>query len=200
MRSIFNTIIAVGAFCWAVFALLSLLSDLKFLVDAMDWFLGHFSVSFKDILLVIGKRISEAVSGYRELVRGLARLLHLPPIPSVVSDAAGIVLFSISRGSWLVRIKTKKIKEINLPAAGAEFEFWSGAVDKKPDDPDIWTKMAHNALESRYWRRRLSLSSIAHDLIINSIAVSLVLFLLFGIDYIYRHVVDWSIVSLFSRQ
>ena len=67
----------VVMFAWAMFAALSVLSELKFLVDGLGWSVAHVAISFKAILLETGKRVSEVVSGYRGFVHGLAQLLHL---------------------------------------------------------------------------------------------------------------------------
>jgi hypothetical protein len=109
-------IIAVVLFCWAVFGLLSLLSDLKFFVDGVDLSIAHVSILVRDFLLTIGKWISEAVSGYRELVRGLARLLHLPRLPPVLYDVVGVLSFSIGCGFWLGRrdVEEQRMKNTGI--------------------------------------------------------------------------------------
>jgi hypothetical protein len=89
MRSAIYRIIAVVMFSWAVVAAFSLLSRLGFLVDGIDW---------SAVLLEISKWISEAVSGYRELLRGLERSLHFPQLPSLLYDIVGVGLFAIARG------------------------------------------------------------------------------------------------------
>jgi hypothetical protein len=101
MRSAIFRIFAAIGFCWLVFGTLSLLSELRFLLDGLDWSVSHVSISIKDALLEIGKRISQAVSGYREFVRELVRLLHLPHLPPVMYDVLAILGFSIGRGYWL---------------------------------------------------------------------------------------------------
>jgi hypothetical protein len=95
--------IAIAAFCWAAFGLVSLLSELKFLIDGLDWSISHWAISYKDVLLKLGKLVSRAVSGYREFVRSTARLLHLPHLPSYLYDVIGVAALSIGCGYWLGR-------------------------------------------------------------------------------------------------
>jgi hypothetical protein len=52
--------IGIVLFCWAVFSALSLLSDLHFLVDGLNWSISHLDFSFKAVLIEIGRRISES--------------------------------------------------------------------------------------------------------------------------------------------
>lgn len=108
MRSAIFRIIAVVAFCWFIFGLLSLLSELKFVIDGLDWSISHVSISSRSVLLEIGKRVPHVISGYRELVRALARLLHLPHLPSFVYDFSGVAAFSVGRGFWLYQREKEK--------------------------------------------------------------------------------------------
>ena len=68
-------IIVVVAFCWAVFGLLSLLSDLKFVADAANWYVAHVSLALRDIPILIGQYMSAAVATYRDWVSEVAALV-----------------------------------------------------------------------------------------------------------------------------
>jgi hypothetical protein len=125
MLKFFSWTIAIVLFCWGTFGLLSTLSDLKFTVDAVDWSVGHLSILYKDILLEIGKKISETVSGYRELVRGIARLLHLPHLPSWAYDALGMASLSIGRGHWIGKRASEK---------------WNNLMKKMDEDHELAIK------------------------------------------------------------
>jgi hypothetical protein len=108
-RTIFHIIAAIG-FCWALFGLVSLLSDLKFLVDGLGWAINH-DFSLRALLLEVGRRISAVISSYREFLINLAYSFHLPVFPHYVYDIAGIVGLSAGRGYWLGRTETKQIKQ-----------------------------------------------------------------------------------------
>jgi hypothetical protein len=149
--AIVRTVVGV-AFCWAVFALLSRLSELKFLVDAIDWSIAHASISFKAILLEIGKRISEAVSGYRGLVREVARLLHLPHLPSFVYDVFGVVTFCVGHANWLLARDDRKWGEyIENEKNWAEERRFSKQI---PDDAEY---LPWSPSDKRLPMRRLAL-------------------------------------------
>jgi hypothetical protein len=100
MRTTIFWIVAVIGLCWATLALLSLASDLRFLVDGLGWAV-NFTPSLKVGLLAIGKRITAAVLGYREFLMGWSRLLHLPALPHNWYDVAGIMTTAAGRGLWL---------------------------------------------------------------------------------------------------
>jgi hypothetical protein len=99
MRTTIFRIIAVIGVCWAVFGLLSLASELRFLVDGLSWAVNCVP-SVKMILLAIGKRVSAAVFSYQEFSVGLFRLMHLPVLPHNWFDVAGIMTAAIGRGLW----------------------------------------------------------------------------------------------------
>jgi hypothetical protein len=89
MLSVFR-IIEFVVVCWAVFAELSLLSRFRFLVDGVRWLVADLP-----ILLDIGKWILAAVADYRHFVRGLTSLLYIPPPPSAVYDALGVIAYLV---------------------------------------------------------------------------------------------------------
>jgi hypothetical protein len=99
MRTIFR-IVAVIGLCWAILALLSLASELRFLVDGLSWAVS-LTPSVKVALLTIGKRLAAVVLNYREFLTGLSRLLHLPVLPHNWYDVAGIMATAVGRGLWL---------------------------------------------------------------------------------------------------
>jgi hypothetical protein len=99
MRTTIFRIIAVIGLCWAIVGLLSLASDLRFLVDGLSWVVNC-APSVKMTLLGVGKRISAVVFGYREFFVGLFHLLHLPVLPHNWFDVAGIMTAAIGRGLW----------------------------------------------------------------------------------------------------
>jgi hypothetical protein len=96
--TIFRIIAAIGV-GWAIVGLLSLASELRFLVDGLSWVVNC-SPSVKMTLLAVGRHISAAVFGYREFFVGLFRLLHLPVLPHNWFDVAGIMTTAIGRGLW----------------------------------------------------------------------------------------------------
>jgi hypothetical protein len=75
----------------------------KFLVDGWTWSVDQAPISIKAIAPAIGKYLSGVVGGYREFIRGLVAMLHLPRLPQSVYDASGIAAFSIGRGVWIGR-------------------------------------------------------------------------------------------------
>jgi hypothetical protein len=89
--------------CWGVLAILSVLSDLKFVVDAAAWVVDQ-SVWFEKPLLTVGQGMVAGVTGYRDIVPALARLFGLPIPPHVVLDFLGIASLSIGRGLRLADI------------------------------------------------------------------------------------------------
>jgi hypothetical protein len=93
-------IVAVVGLCWAILALLSLASELRFLADGLTWAV-NLMPSVKMALLTIGKRLTAVVLGYREFLTGLSRLLHLPMLPHNWYDIAGIMTTAVGRGLWL---------------------------------------------------------------------------------------------------
>jgi hypothetical protein len=100
MRTTIFRIVAVIGLCWATLALLSLASELRFLVDGLSWAVS-FAPSVKMALLTVGKRLTAVLVGYREFVTGLSRLLHLPVMPHHWYDVAGIMTVAVGRGLWL---------------------------------------------------------------------------------------------------
>jgi hypothetical protein len=100
MRTIIFRIVAVIGLCWVILALLSLASELRFLVDGLSWAV-NFTLSVKMTLLTIGKRLTAVVLVYREFLTGLSRLLHLPVLPHSWYDIAGIMTIAVGRGLWL---------------------------------------------------------------------------------------------------
>jgi hypothetical protein len=187
MRSAIFRIVAVVTFCWAVFGLLSLLSELKILVDGLDWSISHASISYKEILLEIGRRISQAVSGYREIVRSLARLLHLPRLPSFVYDVIGIVMFSIGRGYW-----------IGQRANQAYFVWFEREKSERyplkkylRKHPLLYASKRFKIYFLPTWFGRFRLSRFLGLLVsiwvVYGGVIAIVLVALFGVDYAYRH-------------
>jgi hypothetical protein len=100
MRTTISRIVAVIGLCWAILALLSLASELRFLVDGLTW-AANFTPPIKMAVFAIGKRLTAVVLGYREFLMGLSRLLHLPVLPHNWYDVAGIMTTAVGRGLWL---------------------------------------------------------------------------------------------------
>ena len=100
MRTTIFRIVAVIGLCWAILALLSLVSELRFLVDGLSWAV-NFTPPVKTALLATGKWLTAAVVGYREFFIGLFRVLHLPVLPHHWYDVAGIMATAVGRGLWL---------------------------------------------------------------------------------------------------
>jgi hypothetical protein len=100
MRTSIFQIAGVIGLCWAILALLSLASDLRFLVDGFSW-AASFTPSVKVALLAVGKWLTGVVLTYREFLTGLSRPLHLPVLPHNWYDVAGIMTSAVGRGLWL---------------------------------------------------------------------------------------------------
>ena len=192
MRSAIFRIIAAVAFCWAIFGLLSLLSELKFVIDALDWSISHVSISFKAVLLEIGKRVPPAISGYRELVRILVRLLHLPPLPSFAYDFFGVATYSVGRGYWSYqRAKEKQWLRVR------DLDFSPFPLLKLTHTLESYVgfRVLRWTILHTKWKDVLGTVKLLADPVIHFAAiivvyggcVIIVLTALFAIDFIYRH-------------
>jgi hypothetical protein len=186
MRSAIFRVIAVVAFCWAIFGLLSLLSELKFLIDGLDWSISHVSISYKAVLLEVGRRVPQTVSGYHELVRLLAGLLHLPHLPSFVYDVFSVVAFSVGRGFWLYqRSKERRWVRIRGPLLQLTHTLESY----------VGLRVLRWTILHTKWKDVLGAVKLFADPVIHIAAicivyggcVAIVLAALFGIDFVYRH-------------
>ena len=104
-------IVGIVLFVWATVSAFSIFSELKFLVDGWTWSVDQVPIFIKAIALAIARRVSDIVRGYREFVRGLARMLLLPRLPSWVYDTAGILAFSIGRGYRLSKLAEKRYEK-----------------------------------------------------------------------------------------
>lgn len=192
MRSAIFRVIAVVAFCWAIFGLLSLLSELKFVIDGLDWAISHLSISSKAFLLEIGKLIPQAVSGYRELVRALVRVLHLPHLPSFVYDFVGVAVFSVGRGYWSyqrakerqwLRTRDLYFNPVSLLKLTHTLESYVGS------------RVLRWAIHHTKWKDVLGTVKLFVDPVIHFAAIStvygggvtIVLTALIVIDFMYRH-------------
>jgi hypothetical protein len=100
MRTTIFRIVAIIGLCWAILALLSLASELRFLVDGLSWAVS-FTPSVKAALLPIGRRLTVVVLDYRDFLMSLFRLLHLPVLPHSWYDVAGVMTAAVGRGLWL---------------------------------------------------------------------------------------------------
>jgi hypothetical protein len=160
-------------FSWAMFAALSLLSELKFLVDGLGWSITHVAISFKAILLEIGKRVSEVVAGYREFVHGLAQLLHLPRFAQYVYDILGVASFSTSKGIALMW------RDVQL------------AVKAGKDQKVKESALSHFVMETillfpAFAQKSPTFFALAMTLLyVGTVAAAVSS--LFGIDWLYRH-------------
>lgn len=186
MRSAIFRVIAAVAFCWAIFGLLSLLSELKFVIDGVGWLVSHFPISLKPVLLGIGKRVPQAISGYRELVLALARLLHLPHLPSFLFDSVGVVAFSVGRGFWSYQRAREKLKiRVFSPLLRLTHTL----------ENYVGLRVLRWALHHTKWKDVLGTVKRFVDPVIHFAAISSVygggaaiaLTALFGIDFMYRH-------------
>jgi hypothetical protein len=103
MLKFIGWVVGIALFCWATVSAFSTFSELKFLVDGWTWSVDQVPISIKAVALAVGKYVSGIVGGYREFVHGLVQMLHLPRLPQVVYDMAGVVAFSAGRGLWVGR-------------------------------------------------------------------------------------------------
>jgi hypothetical protein len=188
MRSFISWTVGVGLLCWGICSTLSLLSELHIVVDGLNWSISHVSVSLKTVLLEIGKRVSETVSEYRALVRGMARLLHLPRLPSFVYDVIGVVTFSIRRGYWLGERDAQAVDEMHA-LYPIEEGPWPGTEEWK-----VWAKRYDRFYRKhplRRWynrhSRRWPFPDVVSSTLVYGGSVAIILSVLFGIDYVYRH-------------
>jgi hypothetical protein len=69
-------------------------------------------ISIKAVAHAVGKLVSGWVGGYREFVHGLVLMLHLPRLPQLVYDSAGIAAFSVGRGVWIGRKVDVSVNEL----------------------------------------------------------------------------------------
>jgi hypothetical protein len=108
IRKYASWVIGIALFVWAIFGTFSTLSRLGFVVDSLDWSANHAPLTVKTVALTIGKLISQLVTGYRALVHGLVQMLHLPKLPQLIYDWAGIAAFSMARGRWITNLAEKR--------------------------------------------------------------------------------------------
>jgi hypothetical protein len=204
MRPTIFRIVAVAGFCWAVFGLLSLLSELKFLIDALNWSVGHVSISLKDILHGLAKWISAVVLGYRDLVRSFfSRVFHIPHLPAVVYDVISITVFSFGRGFWFGLLAAKQSEAawkryIDTPDANTRLEILRSfeshplllrVSERLLERYGISMLRVASGLGPRSWRTWLLYKFLLPTIftLVYGAVVALALCLLFSIDYAYRH-------------
>ena len=108
----------VVGICLAAFGWLSTLSRLKFFLDGLVWSIDRIPENLQTILRSFGHSISEAVLGYRELVREFVRVLQLPKMPNVVYDLIAISLPSAGLG-YQLGMKNITMLRANLAAGEA---------------------------------------------------------------------------------
>jgi hypothetical protein len=188
VRSGLAAIIGIVLFCWALVSTFSLASELRFVVDGLNWSIGHWAISFKAVFLEIGRRISEVVLEYRALVHGLVQLLHLPALPHYIYDWLGVISFSVCRGYWLFRR--------DLVAADEWFLQEPFNIDYREVLPRLHVFGLNSSFNISQRLERLGLLSpwgkngerlrLLITVSIYASVVGIVLFVLFGIDYVYR--------------
>jgi len=200
VRKLIVSIIGIVTFVWATLSAFSIFSDLKFLVDGWTWSVDHVPILIKNIALAVGKRVSEIVGGYREFVRGLVQMLHLPPLPSLVYDMAGLLAFSIGRGYRLGEIVRKR----SVDAIVSHLDWLNKNMFTK--DPRDFPKVRkpHFCLfriagrietyllfgrpaDSRLWS--FWVARALGSIVAYGGAVLVILCVLFGIDHVYRNFV-----------
>ncbi len=199
MPKFIGWVVGIVLFCWATVSAFSIFSELKFLVDGWTWSVDQVSISFKAIALAIGKYVSGIVGGYREFVRGLVQILHLPRLPQLVYDVAGTVAFSIAGGRWIAKrvhssvYKIDFTREWNIDELGRlvkerlqhypikrfndAFAIWiEWHLPRKAEDPE-------DPADLRNYRYSLF---VANAIVYGGL-VAIVIAVLFGIDFLYRH-------------
>jgi hypothetical protein len=181
MRGYISWTVSIVLLCWGIFSALSILSDLKFIVDGWDWSLSHVALSFKAAMHEIGKQVSGAVSGYRAVVHGLVRLLHLPLLPRYFYDNLGIFIFSIGRGYQLFK---RDLSNDNPLKEVLTAESWPRRPTK-----ELTQEQAYAAFKEKYGVWRYYIVLLLTFLVFVGI-VAVILSVLFGIDYLYRHFSD----------
>jgi hypothetical protein len=98
VRTIAAWIFGLASAVWALHGFVSILSKLQFVIDAWDWCVAQVPLSHRPILVEFGHRVSDWIAGYREFVHVLVQKLHLPPLPPLIYDVLGVVVFSGGRG------------------------------------------------------------------------------------------------------
>jgi hypothetical protein len=104
-------VIGIATFVWATISAFSIFEQLKFLVDGWSWTLGHVSMptNVREAFLLIGQWVHVKVANYRDFVRWVvATTIHLPHLPQVLYDAAGVVAFAVGRGLYLGRLMRRE--------------------------------------------------------------------------------------------
>ena len=207
-RKTLSSLIYFGLFCWGVFGALSIISKLDIVSDFSNWSVGQAPVTLKHLLLAIGAGISEVVSGYRAFVHNVARLLGLPPMSPVVYDVIGIITFSAGRGyrvgmPYIKMLRRQlgmsdQLREI-LERRKTSKRYRFGAAEQAQLDAH------HENNIMPFWlaRRAVVFSDFINPLdesdtgiavadaiaatICYGLLVSVVMSMLFGIDYCYRY-------------
>ncbi len=212
-RKIASILFFSGVFCWGVFASLSTLSKLDFAVDFLNWSVGQAPITLKSALLAVGRIISAAVSIYREHIRDLAHLLRLPLMPHFAYDLFGIIGLSAGRG-YKVGMPQIEVLRDNLDARDqlkqildrrrSSRRYGFGAAEK-----DNLRRHYEGKIEPFFVARRavvisdfinkplewivrsedlsIAISDGIAAIICYGALVSVVVAVLFGIDYCYRH-------------
>jgi hypothetical protein len=194
--------------CLAAFGWLSTLSRLKFVLDSLVWSIDRIPPNLQAILQVVGHNISEAVSGYRELVAKLVRVLQLPKMRPIVYDVIAIAFPSAGLGYQLGMKNITTLRE-NLAESDALRKKYEKRWRRR------WYKSSQSARKvydehyeeniQPFWLAqyadRLSnflngtvgyllpwgLADRVAAVIFYGAVVSSVVAGLFGIDYLYRH-------------
>ena len=197
-------IVGIVLFVWATVSAFSIFSELKFLVDGWTWSVDQVPIFIKAIALAIARRVSDIVRGYREFVRGLARMLLLPRLPSWVYDTAGILAFSIGRGYRLSKLAEKRYEEARNRAfrdGKAPGEFRGSPLVSAAHRIGYYIEESAKPYILKIvpsWRQRAMLPTRPMSLMsvlvwasaltaVYGIVVLAIVGLLFGIDYAYRH-------------
>jgi hypothetical protein len=206
-RFILWSFAAVGI-CLAAFGWLSTLSKLRFFLDGLDWSVDRVPQNAHAILRAVGDSISEAVLGYRELVRDFARLLKLPKMPPVVYDLIAITIPSAGLGYRLgmTKILTLREKKAESDELYEKYERRRRARryrfgQEELDAYDQYYEEHIQPFRLALYADRLSnwlngtvgylvpwgLADRIAAIIFYGAVVSTVVAGLFGVDYLYRH-------------
>jgi hypothetical protein len=190
MLKFIGWMIDIVLLCWATVSAFSIFSELKFLVDGWTWSVGQVPISIKAVALTIGKWANGIVGGYRAFIHELVQISHLPRLPQIVYDVGGAMTFSIGRGYWLGRRASYHAKNVSGDYGAALSEARKKWVaDFKEQFPILEIASSVLFLLSRKFSTAsiVLLDKISIALVYGGL-VAIVIAVLFGIDYLYRHV------------
>jgi hypothetical protein len=200
MLNLVGWVIGIVLFVWATVSAFSIFSELKFLVDGWTWSVGQVPISIEAIALVVGKYVSGVVGGYREFVHGLVKMLHLPQLPSVAYDIVGVITFAVARGFRIGQKASARYSKTYRNSLPPNIESLEGGTQElirervyKETMPQFPLVKLSEIVDMRVFISLplavLGMHWVLSLIVVYGGAVGFILAALFGIDYLYRHLV-----------